>query len=296
MESPSRFRAFARVRRWLDRRSPGVLLSAGAAAVAGIGVVDYATGPEWSWLVFYLAPIAAVTWFGGKARGCAVAALSALVWVLADLIAGHPESSWTIRLWNGFIGTAFFITVPLVLAALRDALVREQSLARTDALTGTANTRAFTELADLEIRRARRYATPFALAYLDVDEFKQINDALGHSAGNAMLQTVAAALSRGVRETDHVARMGGDEFALLVTDANEAEARRVVQRVLAEVALAMNGARYTATFSMGVAVFVTPPATVDELIARADELMYEVKRGGKNAVRYRVFAEQSAAG
>ena len=295
MESP-RFAALARVRRWLNRGSPGVLLSAGAAAVAGIGVVDYATGPEWSWLVFYLAPIAAVTWLGGKARGCAIAALSAVVWVLADLIAGHPESPWTIRLWNGFIGTAFFITVPLVLAALRDALLREQSLARTDALTGTANTRAFTELADLEIRRARRYATPFALAYLDVDEFKQINDALGHSAGNAMLQTVAAALSRGVRETDHVARMGGDEFALLVTDANEAEARRVVQRVLAEVALAMNGARYAASFSMGVAVFLTPPGTVDELIARADDLMYEVKRSGKNAVRYRVFTEQSAAG
>jgi diguanylate cyclase (GGDEF)-like protein len=129
-----------------------------------------------------------------------------------------------------------------------------------------------------------------------VDEFKQINDALGHSAGNAMLQTVAAALSRGVRETDHVARMGGDEFALLVTDANEAETRRVVQRVLAEVALAMDGARYAATFSMGVAVFLTPPATVDELIARADDLMYEVKRSGKNAVRYRVFTEPSAAG
>jgi diguanylate cyclase (GGDEF)-like protein len=295
MGSPPRFAALARLRRWLDQRSPAVLLSAGAAAVAGIGVVDYATGPEWSWLVFYLAPIAAVTWLGGKARGSAVAALSAVVWVLADLIAGHPESPWTIRLWNGFVGTAFFITVPLVLAALRDALLREQSLARTDALTGTANTRAFIELADLEMRRARRYATPFALAYLDIDEFKQVNDALGHSAGNAMLQTVAAALSRGVRETDHVARMGGDEFALLVTDANEVETRRVVQRVLAEVALAMKGARYTASFSMGVAMFLAPPATVDELIARADELMYEVKRSGKNAVRYRVFAEQSAA-
>jgi PleD family two-component response regulator len=68
-----------------------------------------------------------------------------------------------------------------------------------------------------------------------------------------------------------------------------------VQRVLAEVALAMKGARYTASFSMGVAMFLAPPATVDELIARADELMYEVKRSGKNAVRYRVFAEQSAA-
>jgi diguanylate cyclase (GGDEF)-like protein len=254
-----------------------------------IGVVDYATGSEWSWSVFYLAPVALVTWFGGRRAGLFLAGASAATWVVADLAAGHHYARATMALWNGGVTALFFLSVPFVLAALHEALRREQALARTDVVTGVANPRAFAELAALELGRSRRYGTPLALAYLDLDDFKRVNDTLGHSAGNDLLLTVAAALRRGVRDIDHVARLGGDEFALLLTDANEAESRRVLDRVTAVLTQAMAGFRVAASFSTGVAVFLTAPDSVDEVIRKADGLMYEVKRGGKNAVRYRVF-------
>lgn len=291
MPDPTRPRdtGFADASKWLEARPPGGLLAAGLALVGLIGMVDYATGYEWSWSVFYLAPVALVTWFGGRRTGLLLAAASAATWVLADLAAGHPYSRNVIGLWNGGVFGLFFLSVPFVLAALHDALRREQALARTDVVTGVANPRAFAELAALELGRSRRYHTPLALAYLDVDDFKRVNDTLGHSAGNDLLLTVATALRRGVRDIDHVARLGGDEFALLLTDANEAEAHRVFDRVLAVLTEAVVGLRVAASFSTGVAVFLTAPDSVDEAIRQADALMYEVKRSGKNAVCYRVF-------
>jgi diguanylate cyclase (GGDEF)-like protein len=297
MTDPTRGRAagFAAAGGWLEARPPSGLMSVALAFVVLIGIVDYVTGFEWSWWVFYLAPIATVTWFRGRSPGLLVAALSAVAWVLADLTAGRPYTRGISAVWNGGSASVFFLSVPFVLAALHDALHREQALARTDAVTGVANPRAFVELASLELARARRYRTPCALAYLDLDDFKRINDTLGHSAGNDLLLVVAAALRRGVRDVDHVARLGGDEFALLLTDANETVARGVLRRVLTALAEALAGFRPPTSFSIGVAVFLTPPDSVDELIRKADALMYEAKHSGKNAVRYRVFSEARSA-
>jgi diguanylate cyclase (GGDEF)-like protein len=298
MPDPTRPRetGLAEASKWLEGRRPGGLLAAGFALVGLIGVVDYGTGYEWSWLVFYLAPVALVTWFGGRGAGLLLAGVSAATWVLANLAVGHPYSRDVIALWNGSVAGLFFLTVPFVLAALHSALRREQALARTDVVTGVANPRAFAELAALELGRCRRYRTPLSLAYIDVDDFKRVNDTLGHSAGNDLLLTVAVALSRGVRDIDHVARMGGDEFALLLTDANEGEARRVLERVTAVLTEATSALRLAASFSTGVAVFLTAPDSVDDAIRRADALMYEVKRSGKNAVRYRVFGATPEGG
>jgi diguanylate cyclase (GGDEF)-like protein len=122
-----------------------------------------------------------------------------------------------------------------------------------------------------------------------LDNFKEVNDAHGHQAGDELLRLVAQLLEANVRKADTVARLGGDEFALLMPDTELTNAKAVVGRLQARLLQAMRSRRYPVTFSIGVSVFQTPPASVEETIRAADQLMYAVKRSGKNRVRYEQF-------
>jgi diguanylate cyclase (GGDEF)-like protein len=115
-----------------------------------------------------------------------------------------------------------FLVVVVVLSSLRGAWEREKIHARTDSLTGVSNARAFFEVAAVELARARRYQRPFTIAYLDLDNFKQVNDRFGHEVGDDLLQIVARTLREGSRASDFVARMGGDEFVVLLETLGEA--------------------------------------------------------------------------
>src|SRR5437773_2624774 len=145
---------------------------------------------------------------------------------------GRHFDAWLSRL------PAALLLVSQAVARLRLAHARERELARRDALTGAPNARAFYELAGAEIARARRYIHPFSVAYLDLDDFKLVNDRLGHLAGDAVLRSVARALGGVLRASDVVARLGGDEFAVLLPEAGAAPARLATDKLrqaLAEV-------------------------------------------------------------
>ena len=171
-----------------------------------------------------------------------------------------------------------------VLLATHQALRRERLLARRDALTGLFNRRAFFEVAAAEMGRARRRELPVTLAYVDCDHFKQVNDGWGHQAGDRVLREVAAALTGAIRESDLVARIGGDEFVVLLPGVKCADAHRIVAALQARLLEAMRQGGWPVTFSIG-ATWSTAPGRVDTLLRRADELMYEAKRGGRNAAR-----------
>jgi diguanylate cyclase (GGDEF)-like protein len=261
------------------------VVAAGIAGIAVIGVGDWATGYEWGFSLMYLAPIAMVAWRAGRAAGLAAAVAGAVSWTVADIATGHPHSMAVIPFWNGTVRLGTFAVVASTLAALRAALAREQALARTDVLTAVANARSFRERAQLEIDRANRTGSPLALAYLDVDGFKGINDTLGHAAGDALLQAIAARVRQSVRATDYVARLGGDEFAILMADADEGAACEVVERLVAQLGSAAP-AGAPLSISVGIAAFATPPQSIDAMIRRADDLMYEAKREGRSCVRH----------
>lgn len=167
---------------------------------------------------------------------------------------------------------------------LQVALEKEQNMARIDFLTKVPNRRTFWEGVDTEAKRSRRYGRPMTLAYVDLDNFKQVNDIYGHQVGDDLLRAVAVTMHTIVRSTDLVARLGGDEFALLLPETNGEAANIVVNKIQAALLKAVEEHNWPVTFSFGVVTFNSPLDSVDEMIKRADDLMYEVKRGGKSAV------------
>jgi diguanylate cyclase (GGDEF)-like protein len=276
-----------------------VWLAACLGIVGCVGVADFLTGRDVALILFYLAPIGFGTWYVGLRGGVALAVLCAAVSTGADTLhaLGAPEDGalpTAIVAWNCAIQLGTFVSLVLVLSALRSRLEGEELLARTDALTHISNRRAFFEATTLEIERARRTRRPIALAFVDVDDFKDVNDGLGHAQGDALLVVVAQTLRAATRAVDSVGRLGGDEFALLLPETPPAELEPLLARVRTSLLAAMARHGWKVGVSVGAAVFVTPPASADELVARADELMYAAKREAKGTVRVGTFGDEPA--
>jgi diguanylate cyclase (GGDEF)-like protein len=158
-----------------------------------------------------------------------------------------------------------------------------------DALTSLANRRMFIGHLRRLITLSRRHGTRFALLLIDLDRFKQINDTLGHDAGDALLVEISARLRRAVRSDDQVARLGGDEFAVILQNADNAEE---IERICTRIAdsftnkVQFNGIQIAASTSVGVAVFPEDGDQEDSLYKSADVALYEAKRSGRNTWRY----------
>ncbi len=169
---------------------------------------------------------------------------------------------------------------------LRAALARGDELARTDALTGLLNRRAMSELLAAEAARVERHGRPFAVLVADLDDFKGINDAYGHPAGDHTLRCVASRLLGAVRAQDHVARWGGEEFLLLLPETDEETGLRVAERLRAAVsepALQLEGVEFRLTATFGVTVH-RGGDTILESIRQADRALYAGKHLGKDRV------------
>jgi diguanylate cyclase (GGDEF)-like protein len=271
---------------WLGRieeTSKAYRVAAALCLVAAIAFLDFRTGWEVSFAIFYLLPIALVAWTIGAWTGAAFSALSAAGWFIADVTSGSSYSHSAIPYWNALVRLGFFLLASFGLANLKEALTH----ARTDVLTGLANRRAFLEILDAEIARAHRYGLPITVAYLDVDGFKEVNDRFGHARGDDVLRAVAGTLGSALRTSDTAARFGGDEFAVVLPQAGEAAARRALEK-LHDVLIERVGRVAPAVgFSIG-AITCPPssacPAAVD-LLQKADQMMYAAKRDGSHAIR-----------
>ncbi len=250
------------------------------------GLLDYLTGPDLSLFILYLIPVFLGTWFIGTGTGLLLSSLGALAWSLADRIYG----SLIIPYWNLAVEVGTFFIITYIIAALKQTLETEKQLARIDHLTGAVNRRHFIELAEAEIHRTQRYEHPFSVAFLDVDDFKMINDSGGHHAGDDLLKTVVRTIRNDTRSSDVIARLGGDEFIVLFPETGFATAQAVVEKIKVRLGDAMAAHHWPVTFSLGVMTFHEPPASVDQMIKLVDGLMYEVKKNGKNSVRCKVYS------
>ena len=165
------------------------------------------------------------------------------------------------------------------------------TLARTDALTGLPNRAAFLERLNLEFARAKRGGTQFAVHYLDLDHFKDVNDTLGHPVGDKLLCAVAERLTSCVRETDMVARFGGDEFAVLQDDIEDTANVETLAAKIGEVVAAfyaIDGNQVHTTASIGIVPYGSDVTGVDAMMMKADLALYRAKNDGRNQFRFHV--------
>jgi len=254
-----------------------------------VGIVDYLLGEQISAALFYLLPISISSWVVGRRTGFVMSVVSAATWITGDVVARQTTLHPLVHFWNTLMSFGFFWIVSYTLSALKTSLEQEKALARIDPLTGVLNRRHFEELANMEIHRSKRFMRSFTAAYIDIDNFKNVNDRFGHDEGDKLLRHIADAMQRHLRETDIVARLGGDEFIVLLPETDYDHANIVFSKMNEYLIALVNKQRWQVTFSIGVVTFVTPPGSVDEMIKNADVMMYAGKRGGKNMIRFEVF-------
>jgi len=271
-------------------RTRVLLMALALVITAGVWTLDFYTGYEISFSIFYLIPIILATWYVGREAGIVMAVLCGAAWLLADLLAGQHYSHRIIPFWNAGVRMGFFLVIVLTLAPLKRTLHSERTFARTDFLTGIANMKAFFEMAGLEINRSRRSEKPLTIVYVDCDNFKPVNDRFGHHIGDALLRSVAEAMKSSLRPTDTVARAGGDEFVVLLPETDEAGTTVVIARLKTSLDAAMKKRHWPVTFSIGAATFLKPPDSVDDMIKKADNIMYAVKSSGKDGCRQETCA------
>jgi diguanylate cyclase (GGDEF)-like protein len=266
--------------------------------VAVVGRLDVVTGRLYGFSLFYLMPVAAAGWWFGRRAAVLLAVLASGTWFMAD-IAFEQAPPLLASIWNGATRLAIFTCIGVLTAIVRTdrqdlrALVnREAALARTCPITGLKNSRAFHEQIQAELTRCQREGRPFCVAYIDLDNFKTVNDRYGHTAGDEALVSVARVLRGELRRADVSARIAGDEFAVTLWDVTVDQAREVLQRVVDGVNHV--GRSYPEAglgASAGIAYFAEPPTSAESALQTADEAMYSAKRSGKGTIALAVDTE-----
>jgi diguanylate cyclase (GGDEF)-like protein len=256
--------------------------------IAAIGSIDFFSGVELRVYPLYYAPISLLAWRTGRSGALAGAALSAASWFVSNALGGLQFSHPGLWLANTLVHAASFSIVGVLIGSLGQSLTRERELSRIDPLTSLLNSRAFRDEAARILALCRRKARPATLAYIDLDDFKAVNDTLGHQAGDDLLREVAAALRSSTRPSDVCTRLGGDEFAILLPEVDSGEATVALERLRARLAAtAASGAR-PVTCSIGAVTFLPAPEDVKTMVRAADSRMYAAKSAGKNQLRVEV--------
>jgi diguanylate cyclase (GGDEF)-like protein len=234
--------------------------------------------------MLYIVPIGAITWFAGVHAGLLCVAVAIAVHGLA-LFTGADRAPQMLAIADLSLTGSLLVSFVALLAGMRARMHLEQQLARTDPLTGLGNRRSFGDLAAVEISRTRRYSRSLTLAYIDVDRFREMNDRYGHATGDTVLLTVATVLQDCLRTSDVLARIGGDEFALMLPETGLAGARIAIEKAVVRLTDAMESNDWPITFSIGV-VASDAPRSLEEMLQLADRTMYAVKRTGRGGILY----------
>lgn len=266
---------------YLEQKGKAFNVVVGAVCAIAVGAIDALIPNIYNFGFLYLLAIAFTTWFAGKHAGIIMALGCTALWAVdrynGDIVA---------YAWNMLSALSIFYIVSMLLTRMRKMWEIERNLSCKDSLTGAMNRRAFAALAEYEMQRAQRECSPLSIAYIDIDDFKKVNDRYGHAKGDVLLKDVVACLAHNIRKTDVLARMGGDEFTVMFPATDQKSVKVVMQKVTEELNQLSKCNNWPTTFSIGVMTCTNGGCALDEIIASADKLMYEVKNTGKNNISY----------
>jgi diguanylate cyclase (GGDEF)-like protein len=256
----------------------------GFAMIGLIGYADLITAQKLSLYVFYAAPIFFGAWLAGPTVGIVFCCASVFAWMIVDLRLTQWELF--IVLWNGALRLSFFVGISSVISLLKSNLEREKASARTDFLTELPNRRVFLAAANQERERAIRHKDPLTIAYIDLDDFKEMNDRSGQDIGDIVLKEVATVLKENIRSSDAVARIGGDEFVVLFPETNFESGQVAIHKLQEGWKNRMQDKHWNISLSIGAMTYVENLPEVKEMLTEADRLMDAAKASGKNRIRH----------
>jgi diguanylate cyclase (GGDEF)-like protein len=270
-------------------RRAKILFPLHAVVLIGIGLAEYFFTPAISMLLFYVIVIISASWFIGKKWGIAGAVIAALTELAARLpaIAVAPFA----LVWDLITILALGILLADLIVYTRKHMEAERDLIRKDYLTGIDNIRSFYEDGALEMERCRRNRVPLTIVYMDINDLESLNDALGHRVGDRALQSAASAIRDSVRMTDIVARIGGDEFAVLLPGGDFSQSSTVIERLHTAVSNVLSDKKWPVTVTTAAITYLSVPDSIDHLVKSAEESMMIAKQSGTNAIRHNVVTK-----
>jgi diguanylate cyclase (GGDEF)-like protein len=277
---------------YLNNASKLVILILSFILFLFVAAVDFYFGLKITLSLFYLIPLSFSTWFINKSHGLFFSILSALFWIFIEF---YWNQFFKFRefliYWDIIVKFIFFLIFVNILSLFKETLENSEKNARNDFLTGVINARYFYELAQSEINRANRYNSIFSFAYIDLDNFKYLNDNFGHPVGDALLRVVADIIKDNLRKTDIIARLGGDEFAILLPETGYEQSNIVIKKITKEIKLEMERFNWPITLSTGLVTFEKKPISADEMIKIADDIMYSAKKNGKDLIKRLLYKD-----
>jgi diguanylate cyclase (GGDEF)-like protein len=267
---------------FLEKKSPAFVFAFGVLIIATISIIDYYTGEEIAFSIFYIFPISIVSLYSNTFFSILTCFIAGAIWFAIEYATGAHYSHYGYVIWHAIVRFGFFLITSNLLIKNKHLLDRLQKLATIDGLTGLLNSRSFKEISQNYCLLSARYQRPIAIGYIDVDNFKGINDTLGHSVGDQVLSSVAKVLKESVRTTDVVGRLGGDEFAVFLPEANYQGTKELFEKIHSALVQNAKTNQWPIGFSVGVAIFPVAPVEINNALKVADNLMYKVKKSCKN--------------
>jgi diguanylate cyclase (GGDEF)-like protein len=273
---------------FLEGRSKSFLTFFGLGLFAGVVLIDRAVDWEITSSLIFVLPICFFAWYFSSRIGSLLTLISVFTWLYLDHLKAPPYSMPSVPYWNAVIHLALYMVLVFLVAEVKSMYLRERHLSRSDYLTGVINQRGFYEALGRERERASRLKLPLTLAYIDLDDFKQINDRFDHNVGDEVLATVGYTLRTSIRNTDLAGRLGGDEFCVLLPHTDAEGARTVLDKVHKTLSELMIASGWPVTVSMGAVTFLQTEKSAEEMLRTADATMYSAKQKGKNRIVYKV--------
>ena len=249
-----------------------------------VSLVESSTGYYVRITFFYGFFVLLVSWYLGNTWGIMFTFLSACIWFFMNFQQLPAGVSHIVHYWNALSLLLILSMISYVVSALKMEKA-EAAFAVEDMLTGALNVRGLKErLSDIVTRTHLKKSKSFSAVYIDLDNFKKVNDKFGHREGDKVLRTIGKVIRYHIREVDIFARVGGDEFVLIIPDIGDNIVVKRIHLIRKILLQAMKKRKWPVTFSIGLANFHKIPKNIMEIVGIADETMYLAKKEGKNRI------------